>query len=138
MKTVSTLTDIATLCRQASENIEKGAITASYTADRKEIFGLLNQALATGLVCVLRYRCHHFMVRGIQAKSIAAEFLAHANEEQVHADQLAARIVQLGGEPDFSPDSLTNRSHAEYHVGSSLLLDFGLIGRPKVEKQQNK
>lgn len=121
METISALSDIATLRHEASKNIEQGAITASYTADSKQVVALLNQALATELVCVLRYRCHHFMARGIHAKSIAAEFLIHSNEEQSHADQLAARIVQLGGEPDFSPDSLTSRSHAEYQVGDSLL-----------------
>lgn len=115
-----TLSDIATLRSQAREHIEQGAITQSYTADRLEVINLLNQALATELVCVLRYRCHHFMARGINAKNIAAEFLVHSNEEQAHADQLATRIVQLGGEPDFSPDTLTRRSHAEYQVGTSL------------------
>lgn len=115
------LTDIATLRSQASEHIEQGAITSTYAADRVEVINLLNQALATELVCVLRYRCHHFRVRGIGAKNIAAEFLVHSNEEQGHADKIAARIVQLGGEPDFSPDTLTSRSHAEYQVGSSLI-----------------
>ena len=120
MNTLTTLTDVATLRSQAREHIEQGAITASYSADRIEVIKLLDQALATELVCVLRYRNHHFMARGINAKSIAAEFLVHSNEEQAHADQLAARIVQLGGEPNFSPDSLTSRSHAEYRTGSSL------------------
>lgn len=118
---VASLTDVATLRSHARENIEQGAITASYSADREAVIELLNQALATELVCVLRYRCHHFMARGIHAKNIAAEFLIHSNEEQAHADQLAARIVQLGGEPNFSPDTLTKRSHAEYQVGGSLL-----------------
>jgi bacterioferritin len=117
---ISNLTDVATLRSHARENIEQGAITTSYSADREAVIELLNQALATELVCVLRYRCHHFMARGINAKNIAAEFLVHSNEEQNHADQLAARIVQLGGEPNFSPDTLTSRSHAEYQVGSSL------------------
>ncbi len=121
METISSLSDITTLRSHARHNIEQGAITASYSADRKTVIDLLNQALATELVCVLRYRCRHFMARGIHAKSIAAEFLIHSNEEQGHADQLAGRIVQLGGEPNFSPDSLTSRSHAEYHVGDSLL-----------------
>jgi len=115
-----TLSDITTLRHQAGDHIEQGAITPSYTADRLEVINLLNEALATELVCVLRYRCHHFMARGIQAKNVAAEFLVHSNEEQAHADQIAARIVQLGGEPDFSPDSLTSRSHAEYQVSNSL------------------
>lgn len=115
-----TLSDITTLRHQAGDHIEQGAITPSYTADRLEVINLLNEALATELVCVLRYRCHHFMARGIHAKNVAAEFLVHSNEEQAHADQIAARIVQLGGEPDFSPDSLTRRSHAEYQVSNSL------------------
>ncbi|GGY69207.1 bacterioferritin [Cellvibrio zantedeschiae] len=115
-----TLSDIGKLRNQASDHIEQGAITPSYTADRLEVINLLNQALATELICVLRYRCHHFMARGIQAKNVAAEFLVHSNEEQAHADQIAARIVQLGGEPDFSPNTLTSRSHAEYQVGASL------------------
>ena len=85
------------------------------------VLKLLNDALATEIVCVLRYRRHHFMARGIHAKGIAEEFLIHSNEEQGHADQLATRIVQLGGEPDFSPDSLSSRSHAEYIEGGSLL-----------------
>ena len=120
MTNITTLTDVATLRAQAREHIDQGAITPTYTADRFEVIKLLNEALATELVCVLRYRFHHFMARGINAKSIAAEFLAHSNEEQAHADKIAARIVQLGGEPDFSPDSLTGRSHAEYGRGTTL------------------
>lgn len=118
--TTATLTDTKTLRSQARENMEQGAVTAGYNADRTQVLKLLNEALATEIVCVLRYRVHHFMARGIQAKSIAEEFLAHSNEELAHADQLAARIVQLGGEPDFSPDSLSHRSHAEYIVGAAL------------------
>lgn len=117
---MNNLTSIEMLRHQASENIEQGAITPTYGANRVEVIKLLNQALATELVCVLRYRCHHFMARGIHAKSVAAEFLVHSNEEQGHADLIAARIVQLGGEPDFAPDGLTSRSHAEYQVGNSL------------------
>ncbi|MFT5781784.1 MAG: bacterioferritin [Pseudomonas sp.] len=120
MKSKMVLTDVATLRTQARKHIEQGAVTAGYSADREEVLRLLNQALATEIVCVLRYRRHHFMARGIDAKCVAEEFLAHSNEEQQHADQLAARIVQLGGEPDFSPDSLSARSHAEYVAGSSL------------------
>ena len=114
------LTDVETLRKQARVHIEQGAVTAGYSADRAEVIRLLNDALATEIVCVLRYRRHHFMARGIVAKSIADEFLIHSNEEQGHADQLAGRIVQLGGEPDFSPDSLTSRSHAEYVEGVTL------------------
>jgi len=96
-------------------------VTAGYDADRKTVLKLLNDALATEILCVLRYRRHHFMAKGIDAKSVADEFLAHSNEEQGHADLLAERIVQLGGEPDFSPDSLSSRSHAEYVEGESLV-----------------
>jgi bacterioferritin len=115
------LTDVPTLRSQARSHLDRGAITAGYTADTATVTQLLNDALATELVCVLRYRRHYFMAQGIQSKSIADEFLAHANEEQGHADQIARRIVQLGGEPDFSPDSLTGRSHAEYVEGDSLV-----------------
>lgn len=116
-----TLTDVPTLRVQARKHIEQGAVTAGYSADRPRVLELLNEALATELVCVLRYRRHHFMARGIHAKSIADEFLAHSNEEQGHADQLAARIVQLGGAPEFGPDGLSARSHAEYVAGNTLV-----------------
>jgi bacterioferritin len=116
----SPLTDVKTLREQARRNIDDGAITPSYTADRTTVLKLLNEALATEIICVLRYRRHYFMAKGIESKSIAAEFLEHANEELGHADLIAERIVQLGGEPDFSPDSLTSRSHAEYIPGDSL------------------
>ena len=118
--TNAALSDVKTLRAQARKHIEQGAVTAGYSADRTAVLMLLNDALATELVCVLRYRRHHFMARGIDAKSTADEFLVHSNEEQGHADRLAARIVQLGGEPDFSPDSLTRRSHAEYVAGVTL------------------
>lgn len=114
------LTDVPTLRQQARQHVDQGAVTAGYTADRAAILKLLDAAMATEIVCVLRYRRHHFLARGIHAKTVADEFLAHANEELSHADLLAERIVQLGGEPDFSPDSLTRRSHAEYVAGSSL------------------
>jgi bacterioferritin len=120
MNTVTGLTDVATLRANARQNIDQGAITPSYSADRVEVIKLLNEALATELVCVLRYRFHHFMARGINSRSIADEFLMHSNEELSHADKIAARIVQLGGEPDLSPDTLTSRSHAEYTKGDSL------------------
>ncbi|MDX2464459.1 MAG: ferritin-like domain-containing protein [Porticoccus sp.] len=115
------MTDIKTLRIQARKNIEQGAVTAGYSADRTQVLKLLNEALATEIVCVLRYRRHHFMARGIHAKGIANEFLVHSNQEQGHADQIAERIVQLGGEPDFAPDSLASRSHAEYVTGDSLV-----------------
>jgi bacterioferritin len=115
------LTDVQTLRKRARQHLEEGAITAGYGADRQTVIKLLNDALATELVCVLRYKRHYFMSQGINAQSIAAEFLEHANEEQAHADQIAARIVQLGGEPDFSPDGLSSRSHSEYVEGGTLV-----------------
>jgi len=114
------LTDLSTLRKQARLHIDEGAVTAGYGADRKAVLELLNDALATELVCMLRYRRHHFMAKGIHAKGIADEFLVHATEELGHADLLAERIVQLGGEPDFSPGSLVARSHAEYVAGGSI------------------
>ena len=114
------LTDTRTLRKQARQHIDEGAVTAGYAADRKTVLKQLNEALATEIVCVLRYRRHHFMAKGIHAKGIADEFLVHATEELGHADLLAERIVQLGGEPDFSPESLVARSHAEYVAGGSL------------------
>jgi bacterioferritin len=115
------LTDVQTLRKRAREHIEQGAVTQGYTADRETVLKLLNEALATELICVLRYRRHYFMASGLEAQSVAAEFLQHANEEQGHADQIAARIVQLGGEPNFSPDGLSTRSHAEYVEGTDLI-----------------
>ena len=112
--------DITAVRKSARQRIEDGAVTAGYSANRTEVIAMLNDALATELVCVLRYRRHHFMASGIHSQATAAEFLVHSNEEQGHADQLAERIVQLGGEPDFSPDSLTKRSHAEYVEGGTL------------------
>ena len=117
----STLTDVKTLRKQARQRIEEGAVTSGYSADRKAVLKMLNDALATEIVCVLRYRRHHFMAKGIESKSIADEFMLHSNEEQGHADLLAERIVQLGGEPDFSPDSLSSRSHAEYIEADTLV-----------------
>lgn len=116
-----TLTDVATLREQARKNIGRGAVTAGYSADRTQVLKMLNEALATEMVCVLRYRRHHFMARGIHGQSVGAEFLTHSIEEQGHADKLAARIVQLGGEPDFSPDTMSARSHAEYVAGETLM-----------------
>lgn len=115
------LSSVGTLRMQARAHIDQGAVTAGYLADRPEVLQLLNDALATELVCMLRYRRHHFMARGIHARSTADEFLAHSNEEQGHADLLAQRIVQLGGEPDFAPDGLSARSHAEYVPGITLV-----------------
>jgi bacterioferritin len=115
------LTDINTLRARARQNVEEGAVTAGYGADREAIIKLLNEALATELVCVLRYKRHYFMAKGIHAESVKAEFLQHAKEEMAHADRIAKRITELGGEPDFSPDSLSSRSHAEYIPGDSLV-----------------
>ena len=114
------LTDIKTLRKRAREHIEKGAVTPGYTGDRETVIKLLNEALATETVCVLRYKRHYFMASGINAQSVAAEFLQHATEEQGHADELAQRIVQLGGEPNLSPDGMLTRSHSEYVEGTSL------------------
>jgi bacterioferritin len=120
MKIQSALIDIAKLRQRARSHVEEGAVTAGYGADRKMVLKLLNDSLATEIVCVLRYRRHHFMARGIHSQAVAGEFLAHSNEELGHADQLAERIVQLGGAPDFAPDSLIGRSHAEYVEGVTL------------------
>jgi bacterioferritin len=115
------LTDIKTLRERARQHIEQGAVTPGYSANRETVVNLLNEALATEIVCVLRYKRHYFMASGIHAQGVAAEFLQHANEEQAHADQIAARIVQLGGEPNFSPEGLLTRSHSEYVEGGSLI-----------------
>ncbi len=114
------LSDIQTLRKRAREHIAQGAVTPGYQADRSVVLKLLNEALATEIVCVLRYKRHYFMAKGIHAEGVAAEFLEHANDEQGHADQIAHRITQLGGEPDLSPDSLSSRSHAEYIEGDTL------------------
>ena len=114
------LTDIKTLRERARKHIENGAVTQGYTADRETVVKLLNEALATEIVCVLRYKRHYFMASGIHAEGVAAEFLEHANDEQGHADRLAQRIVQLQGEPNFNPEGLLMRSHAEYVEGTTL------------------
>jgi bacterioferritin len=115
------LTDIKTIRKRAREHIDKGAITEGYKADRDTVIKVLNEALATEIVCVLRYKRHYYMARGIHAKSVAAEFLEHANEEQTHADLIAERITQLDGAPDFNPDGLLSRSHADYVEGDDLV-----------------
>jgi bacterioferritin len=114
------LANVKTLREQARRHIEEGAVTENYGADRDKVLELLNEALATELVCVLRYRHDHFTARGIHSQAVATEFLEHSNEELGHADQIAERIVQLGGEPRFNPDELTGRSHAEYRTGKTL------------------
>jgi len=112
--------DVENLRVQALVNLEQGAVTPGYSANLDEVLYYLNEALATELVCVLRYRSHHFMARGIHAKGIAQEFLVHASEELMHADMIAARIVQLGGEPNFSPDGLNARSHVVFTSSRTL------------------
>jgi len=112
--------DLKRVRDDARRNIEQGPVTEGYGADRETVLKLLNAALATELVCVLRYKRHFFMAKGIESESVAAEFAEHATEEQEHADKLAARIVQLGGEPDFAPQTLAQRSHSEYREGTDL------------------
>src|SRR5438093_21856 len=115
------VTDIKTLRERARQHIENGAVTEGYKADRQTVIRLLNEALATEIVCVLRYKRHYFMAVGIHAQAVAAEFQEHAAEEQGHADQIAARIIQLGGAPNFNPDGLLTRSHSEYVEGQNLI-----------------
>ena len=119
-KTRPALSDLPTLRKRARRHIEEGAVTEGYAAEREIVVKMLNEALATELVCVLRYKRHYFMASGIHAAPVAAEFLEHANAEMTHADSIAKRIVELGGQPNFSPDGLSARSHAEYVEGSSL------------------
>jgi len=114
------VSDIKAIRERARKHIEQGAVTEGYKANRETVINLLNDALATEIVCVLRYKRHYFMATGINAQGVAAEFLEHANEEQGHADQIAQRIVQLDGKPDFSPQDLLSRSHAEYVEGDTL------------------
>lgn len=113
--------DIEAIRRRARQHIENGAVTESYRGDRETVIKVLNEALATELVCVLRYKRHYFAATGIQAEAVADEFLEHAQEEQQHADMIAERITQLDGEPDFNPATLTARSHSEYVEGESLV-----------------
>lgn len=114
------LTDIKTIRERARQHIERGAVTEGYRADRENVINLLNEALATEIVCTLRYKRHYYMAEGLNAEAAAAEFLEHATQEQEHADEIALRIVQLGGAPNFSPEGLATRSHAEYVEGQSL------------------
>jgi bacterioferritin len=112
--------DLKRVRDEARRNMEQGPVTAGYGADRETVLKLLNSALATEIVCTLRYKRHYFMAKGIASESVAAEFAQHATEEQEHADKLAARIVQLGGAPDFAPQTLAERSHSEYREGKDL------------------
>jgi bacterioferritin len=115
------LTDIQEIRRRAREHVMKGAVTPAYKGDVQTAIKLLNEALATEIVCTLRYRRHHFMAAGIHYQAVADEFMEHANEEQQHADRIAERIRQLGGAPDFNPEGLLTRSHAQYAEGTSLV-----------------
>jgi bacterioferritin len=115
------VSDIQELRRRAREHMEMGAVTSGYTADRATVIRILNEVLATEIVCVLRYKRHYYMATGIHAQAVAAEFLEHAKEEQGHADIAAERITQLGGEPNFNPAGLLTRSHSEYVEGKTLL-----------------
>src|SRR5262252_1778003 len=117
----SFLSDVTELRKRARQHIERGAVTAGYRADRDTVVRLLNEALATEIVCVLRYKRHYFMAQGIESQAVADEFLEHANDEQEHADRIAARITQLNGEPNLSPEGLLTRSHSEYVEGDSLV-----------------
>ncbi len=115
------LSDMQEIRRRARQGIERGAITEAYKADRETVINILNQALATELVCVLRYKRHHYMASGIHAQAVAEEFREHAEEEQEHGDKIAERIVQLDGEPNFNPEGLATRSHSEYVEGDTLV-----------------
>ena len=115
------LTDVTELRRRARQHIEEGAVTDGYRANRETVVKLLNEALATEIVCVLRYKRHYYMAAGIHAGAVADEFLEHATAEQRHVDQIAERITQLGGEPDLNPEGLAGRSHSEYVEGKGLL-----------------
>ncbi|HEX6502674.1 MAG TPA: ferritin-like domain-containing protein [Terriglobales bacterium] len=115
------ISDIEEIRRRARQHIEEGAVTEGYRADRETVIRLLNEALATEIVCVLRYKQHHYAASGIHAQSVAAEFLEHANEEQAHADMIAERITQLNGSPNFNPQGLTSRSHSEYVESPDLI-----------------
>jgi bacterioferritin len=115
------LSDIQELRRRARQHMEKGAVTEGYKADRETVVKLLNEALATEIVCVLRYKFHYYMASGIDSQAVKTEFLEHANEEQQHADMISERITQLDGRPNYNPEGLSSRSHSEYKEGTSLL-----------------
>jgi len=115
------VSDIEEIRRRARQHIENGAVTENYKADRETVIRVLNEALATELVCVMRYKRHYYMASGIHSESVKSEFLEHANEEQGHADQIAERITQLGGQPNFNPEGLLSRSHSQYAEGTTLV-----------------
>ena len=114
------VTDLSAIRDRARKQMMDGAVTGAYNADRERVIDVLNQALATEIVCVLRYKSHSYMARGLQKEPVAAEFLQHAAEEQGHADLICERITQLGGEPNLNPEGLAIRSHSEYRGGNSL------------------
>jgi len=113
--------DVEKIRAEARQHMDEGAVTSTYGADREVVLKLLNDSLATEIVCVLRYKRHYLMAKGIHSEAVATEFAEHATEEQEHADTIAERIVQLGGEPNFAPDSLKSRSHSEYKEGANLI-----------------
>jgi bacterioferritin len=115
------VTDLEMIRKRAREHMLTGAVTADYKGDREQVIKVLNDALATEIVCTLRYRFHYYMATGIHSRAIAAEFLEHAGEEQTHADMIAERIVQLDGKPNFSPDGLVSRSHSQYVEGDDIV-----------------
>jgi bacterioferritin len=115
------MTDIHELRRRARDHIKCGAVTDNYEGDIQAAVAILNDALATEIVCVLRYKYHYFMAQGLQSDAVKQEFLEHAEEEQDHADRLAERIVQLGGNPEMNPEGLASRSHSEYQEGTDLV-----------------
>jgi bacterioferritin len=115
------VSDLKSIKKRAREHMEQGAVTGNYKADRKAVVNVLNDVLATELVCVLRYKRHYYMATGINSESVKAEFLQHANEEQQHADLVATRIAQLNGSPNFNPEGLASRSHSEYAEGTDLV-----------------
>jgi bacterioferritin len=117
----SFVSDIEEIRRRARQHIEKGAVTDAYRGDRETVIRVLNEALATEIVCTLRYKRHYYTAKGIHAQAVAEEFLQHAAEEQEHADKIAERITQLDGEPDLNPQTLSSRSHSEYVEGTSLV-----------------
>jgi bacterioferritin len=113
--------DMELIRRRAREKMDQGAVTSAYLADREQVVAVLNEVLATEIVCTLRYKYHYHMARGFHGDAVAAEFLEHANEEQAHADQVAHRITQLGGMPNLNPEGLATRSHAEYRETTDLV-----------------
>ncbi len=129
-------TDLDAIRKRARANMLDGAVTAAYQADRLQVIAVLNEVLATEIVCTLRYKNHYFMAAGIHAKPVADEFLEHANEEQNHADAVAKRITELGGNPNYNPEGLATRSHAEYREGKTLeemIIDDLIAERVAVE-----